>query len=247
MPFFLGDYLNMKHILTIITIILWLLGGIRANAFDLFEADRGKSPPPPKVAPVPTKSRSPTKPLTNPFLTARKLLSSRPRKPKKLLPQKDFSLVGTSQIGNKRAVVLKGPDNKEFIQRFEDNTRTSIKGYDGQYILVSVEPREIQIEYPENSPCRKDNPKKGLKCSADEKIATLKLGRRKALPPPRPKIKPKQPRRQQTARNKKRQAEREKRKKLYKDFKRQVIKDEDVPPGMRVVRTPFGDRLVPLK
>jgi len=28
-------------------------------------------------------------------------------------------------------------------------------------------------------------------------------------------------------------------------FQRQVIRDEDVPPGMRIVITPFGDRLVP--
>ncbi|HID99598.1 MAG TPA: hypothetical protein EYP59_04825, partial [Thiotrichaceae bacterium] len=39
----------------------------------------------------------------------------------------------------------------------------------------------------------------------------------------------------------------EKRKELYKNFQKRVIKDEDVPPGMRVVRTPFGDRLVPIK
>ncbi|OQW94115.1 MAG: hypothetical protein BWK79_07530 [Beggiatoa sp. IS2] len=43
----------------------------------------------------------------------------------------------------------------------------------------------------------------------------------------------------------KREEERRKREELYKNFKRQTIEDKDVPPGMRVVRTPFGDRLVP--
>ncbi|OQW91363.1 MAG: hypothetical protein BWK78_04870, partial [Thiotrichaceae bacterium IS1] len=33
----------------------------------------------------------------------------------------------------------------------------------------------------------------------------------------------------------------------YKNFQRQFIRDEDVPPGMRIVHTPFGDRLVPNK
>ncbi len=44
---------------------------------------------------------------------------------------------------------------------------------------------------------------------------------------------------------KKQEEELKQRQELYKNFQRQVIKDEDVPPGMRVVRTPFGDRLVP--
>ena len=247
----------MKYILTILTITIFgLLGGIQVEAFDLFEPDRGKPPPSPSPPPPPkpkivstskSKSKSPSKPLTSPFLKARKLPPPRPRKPKKLLPQKDFMLVGTSQIGEKRAVILKGPDNKEFIQRFEKNIRTPIKGYDNRYILVDVKAREVQIEYPQDSPCRKDRPKKGLTCSEDQKLATLKLERRKALAPKRkPVVTPKPPRRQ-TARDRKREQERKKRKKLYKNFKRQVIKDEDVPPGMRVVRTPFGDRLVPLK
>ncbi|MCK5521802.1 MAG: hypothetical protein KAI83_01595 [Thiomargarita sp.] len=38
-----------------------------------------------------------------------------------------------------------------------------------------------------------------------------------------------------------------KRKQQFQGFKRKVIKDEDVPPCMRVVRTLFGDRLVPKK
>jgi hypothetical protein len=44
---------------------------------------------------------------------------------------------------------------------------------------------------------------------------------------------------------KQREEEFKKRQQVYSQFQRTVIKDEDVPPGMRVVRTPFGDRLVP--
>jgi hypothetical protein len=44
---------------------------------------------------------------------------------------------------------------------------------------------------------------------------------------------------------KRQEEELKKRQELYKNFQKQVIKDEDVPPGMRVVRTPFGDRLIP--
>lgn len=44
---------------------------------------------------------------------------------------------------------------------------------------------------------------------------------------------------------KQREEEFKKRQQVYSQFQRTVIKDEEVPPGMRVVRTPFGDRLVP--
>ncbi len=37
----------------------------------------------------------------------------------------------------------------------------------------------------------------------------------------------------------------QKRKKQYKNFKPRRIKEEDVPPGMKLQRTPFGDVLIP--
>ena len=247
--------MKLYIVLGYITLVLFFSS--RASySFDLFDPDRGKPPPPtPKVTtPLSTANK---KSPPNPFVQARKLPPPRPQLKKKEPPpppQRDFVLRGTSRIGDKRVVVLTGFDNKEFIQRLENNQRTPIAGYP-DYYLLSVEPREIRIEYPTESPCRQDNPQKGLKCNkADEgKTAILSLKQGKALPPPPP---PKPQNTTQSARSsglskeeqaKKRKEERERRQKLYKNFKRQVIKDEDVPPGMRVVRTPFGDRLVPIK
>ncbi|MFK5969074.1 MAG: hypothetical protein QM487_02990, partial [Candidatus Marithrix sp.] len=152
--------------------------------------------------------------------------------------------------GNKRAAILIAPNKKEFIQYLKSNKRTEIDSkyiksekYESYYLL-NVEAREVQIEYPINAPCRKDKDKDGVKCiekSDGITIAALSLKERKALRPKRTPVSTK------PTINKKRNKNLEKRKEIYKNFKRKVIKDEDVPPGMRVVRTPFGDRLVPIK
>ncbi|OQW94484.1 MAG: hypothetical protein BWK79_05735, partial [Beggiatoa sp. IS2] len=240
--------------------------------FDLFEANRGQ----PKVVAPPTPPPQVFKPPTPPPVATP---PPQPLKPPP--PQQDFSLRGTSRIGKNLSAVLQAPDGKQIVQRL-DGQRTEVKGYAG-YFLVQVNAREIQIEYPKESPCQNDNEPKGVYCSKDKKTATLKLPRLNALAaPPPPKAPPVvvqnqpnnpfqpqpgqpqpgqaqpaqqtpfgpmpfgQPQRQLTPEEiKERQEKFEQRKELYKNFKKQEIKDEDVPPGMRVVRTPFGDRLIP--
>ncbi len=168
------------------------------------------------------------------YIKSRKKAVKKRVKKRRLKRQRDFVLQGTSRIGSRRAVVLKAPNNKQFVLYFEDNVVTEITDYKGYYLL-SVEPREIVIEYPEDAPCRKSNPKKGIICNQQDegRTALLSLERDKlvaaaaSLP--------------QTA-----AATTEEKPKTSK-FKRKVIKEEDVPPGMRVVHTPFGDRLIPVK
>lgn len=153
-------------------------------------------------------------------------------KKRRLKRQRDFVLLGTSRIGSRRAVVLKAPNNKQFVLYFEDNVVTEIKDYKGYYLL-SVEPREIVIEYPEDAPCRKSNGAKGIICNEQDegRTALLSLERNKIVA---------------AAPSSKRQTATTTEKPKSK-FKRKVIKEEDVPPGMRVVHTPFGDRLIPVK
>jgi hypothetical protein len=229
--------------------------------FDLFNPDRGM--PAPQIAPPPTLPTLAQGQLPNPFPRARKPLPSIPKPPKPLLPQKDFVLRGTSLIGKQRSVVLKGPDSKEFIQKLETDQRTPITGYP-DYYLLNVNAREIQVEYPADAPCRTDNPQQGIKCNKEDngKTVALSLQRQQALPPrPVPIPPPPQPLPMQSPVaagstlppttldeiRARREEARKKREELYKNFQRRVIKDEEVPPGMRVVRTPFGDRLVPIQ
>jgi len=219
----------MRINLALALVLIFLSGS--CYGFDLFDPDRGKPPPEPVV-------QKPPKDLPIPFRQSTKA-PSRPTPSKTASkPQKDFTLQGTSRIGDKRVAILKGPDNKEFLQRFENNQRTAIEGYEGYYLL-SVKAREIQIEYPEDAPCRTSNEKKGVKCDDGERFAILSLTQGKALPPSRPPVRSKPP--QKRANAPKRGDQRK------KQFKRKVIKDDEVPPGMRVVHTPFGDRLVPIK
>jgi hypothetical protein len=231
----------MQNIIIIFTTILIVTN---VQAFDLFNPERGK--PPPKV---PEKITAGSTNLPIPFTAKASIKPNISKKPKKLLPQRDFALKGTSIIGDKRAAILVAPDKKEFVQYLKDNKRTVINSekYQGYYLL-NVEARKVEIEYPLEAPCRKDRKKTGVICIEKDglTIATLSLEQRKALRTPRPPIIPK-PRLNKAERDKKREADIKKRKKIYKNFKRKVIKDEDVPPGMRVVRTPFGDRLVPIK
>ncbi|MCK5715885.1 MAG: hypothetical protein KAH77_00235 [Thiomargarita sp.] len=145
----------------------------------------------------------------------------------KFLPQKDIRLVGTSIFGTKKSVILKGYDNKEFTQRLIKNTRTSLedRGYEGYYLLT-VKAREITIEYPENAPCQKDKPRKGVTCN-ENFTATVGLVTQRAI-----------------ASSVRKQTR--KKTKSKKKAKKKVIKDKDIPPGMRRVSTPFGDRLAPI-
>ncbi len=237
----------MRSIITILTIIFF---ASNVQAFDLFNPDRGK-PPPPKVNKQFTGATtgSNSKKLPTPFI-AKAIKPNLNKKPKKFLPQRNFYLKGTSIIGDKRAAILVAPDKKEFIQYFKNNIRTPIKSekFKG-YFLLNVEAREVEIEYPIEAPCRKDIEKYGVKCvEKNDGVTTAKLNltQRKALKAPKPPASPKPPINKAEI-DKKRKKALEKRKKIYKNFKRKVIKDEDVPPGMRVVRTPFGDRLVPIK
>ncbi|ALG68853.1 hypothetical protein [Beggiatoa leptomitoformis] len=235
--------------------LLFLLP-LTAHGFDLFDAQRGKE----KVAPAqpPTSSVAAQKPVPPP-----QPVVPPPPPP----PQVDFTLVGTSRIGSKKVAILQTKEGKQLLQPLR-GARTPIEGY-ANYTLLEVNSREIRLEYPEDSPCRVSNAQKGIACVDNGKAAKLSLVRLNALAPPPPPV-PQQPampppnlppgavspgplqpvqfgpRELSPEEAAKRDAEIKKRQEIYKNFQRQEIKDEDVPPGMRVVRTPFGDRLVPL-
>jgi|GEM_PF-836275 len=268
--------MNFRTI-TILTTTLSFLLVIPVYAqekFDLFNPDRGKPPPPPapKVQ----------APVVNPFMRPppKKEEPPPPPPPKPLQPQKDFTLRGTSLIGDKLAVILQGPDGKQFPLYPEKSEkgvkRLELSDYPG-FALLNIEARQVTIEYPVDAPCRASIPSK-IECSKDQKTAVVKLALLDAIPapapfqpqpfqppappppvstipaPPSPQTPPMvmtpfgqvaAPAPLSPDEQRRREEEQKRRAEIYKNFKRQVIKDEDVPPGMRVVHTPFGDRLVP--
>lgn len=234
-------------------LVIGLISAMNCYGFDLFDPERGKEKPP-----------EPTTPAPNLFNIPKKEVEPPPPPPPKG-PQKDFVLLGTSRIGDKYSAVLQAPDGKTFVQRLVNNAATPIEGYPG-YELLNVTTKNVKITYPEDAPCQVSKIPKGVNCYSGGKQARLDLMRKDAIDAPPP---PPAPVAQQIPQDvdpnenplaamlsanqreltpeemQKREEELERRREIYKNFKRQVIKDEDVPPGMRVVRTPFGDRLVP--
>lgn len=217
-----------------------------AYSFDLFNETRGqqKTPPPPKQI----NKNNPFQQAINKKPTTPKKTTQQPKK-----PQKDFFLKGILQIGSRYSVILQTPSSKSLTQRYYQGKEIQLVGFPN-YRLLKVSAREIELEYPKDAPCQKDNPKRGVKCKKgknDKTTAILSLVRNKAVKrAPTPTQTRNNP---FTANNlaaqeqeKKRQADLARRKEVYKNFKRKVIKDDEVPEGMRVIRTPFGDRLVPL-
>ncbi len=227
---------------------------VSAEGFDLFDEDRNK----PKTPPTPQSDPKPPAPPVNlnPFQNL-----PTPKPQVQVLPQKDFELKGISQIGKRYIVFLEAPNNKIIKVDMEDKIRTAVNNGFPDYYLIRLTERKVKVDYPENAPCLRPNPQKGIKCSNAGKSAILEFTVGKAInPPPESAVSQNPPstvnpflaamqKNQQLSEEEQRKREEalEKRRELYKNFKRQVIKDEDVPEGMRVVRTPFGDRLVPDK
>ncbi|SEH07317.1 hypothetical protein [Candidatus Venteria ishoeyi] len=206
-----------------------------AGQFNLFNKDRGK-------APVPViKPNKPKKPAKSPPKI------SKPKPPKKLPPQKDFSLRGINRIGSLYRIHLQAPDRKPLWVDWRKGNKKDIPGYAG-YRILKVGKRRLQLAYPKGIPCQKDKPAQGVTCNVAKNYARMEILRGKPTAAP---AAPKAPARISRNKNQARQANRTSNRgqskqtpALAASFKKQ-IKPEDVPKGMKVVKTPFGDRLIP--
>ena len=205
------------------------------QAFDLFNQDRGKKPEPPPPPPPP-----PKKPQKKP-------------PPKRTPPppvQKDFTLSGTSQWGDTFYASLVTPDGASLKQRWKPGGAQAVNGYAG-YEIVSIQPRKVVISYPADAPCHTDRLEKGVDCSADGKTAILRMVLGKAIATPKNvatmarTVPTPSPQNAQPAANN--NAAQQRAQQVFQGAQSKRIEAKDVPPGMRVVKTPFGDRLVPIK
>lgn len=161
-----------------------------------------------------------------------------------------FRLVGTSRIGSSYIITVRdqGGEIISFTTTLE--TERPVPGYTG-YSLVDVGPKKVSIRYPDGSPCI-DHSEEGVKCllgnlaevsltngsplasnltsSIDSLSTSVDAGAEEDLQNPFEAILERQsnpnPEPGDTT------------------FTPRRISPEDVPPGMRVVSTPFGDRLV---
>lgn len=225
-----------------------------AEEVDLFSPNRGAEP----VA------EAPAKPVSRP-----KPAKSRP-KPKKR-GGKPFVLRGTTRIASRYSAVLQTPTGGDVVVRWRSGEVAAVPGFDG-YNVSRVAPREVRLTYPEGSECD-DKIDLGVRCLSGGRTAILSLVRRSAKAAPKPVQRPaKAGEKKPPAANpfqaaldrarsanpagsdpgneeleKKRAAERTARAEKYRNFKPKKINPDEVPAGMKVVHTPFGDRLVPEK
>lgn len=173
----------------------------------------------------------------------------------------DFTLLGISRIGDQQSAILKHSSGNTVRVRLDsrENTNVQVPGY-LNFSIVDFTSDEISLRLPESSSCT-DSALLGVKCSSAGNIALLSLANGEPVPSSIESTatdgsadgarvaedtanngEPVNPfaaiRAQRNAADNSTQATSTGR------FTPRRIAPEDVPPGMRVVSTPFGDRLV---
>lgn len=223
--------------------------------FDLFNQDRGKPPEPPAA---------PAQPPTPPTPTPAPPPAPKPPPP----PQKDFMLKGTTKFGKNYQVFLQTPEGKDIIQEWSNSTKKSseIEGFT-DFSILEVNSREVVIRYPDASPCSNSRLDRGVMCATDQKTATLRIVRgaptaakplaplpsamptSAAVPPPPAGAGGLAPANAAAP-----SPEAQRLQALFQQAAQQAQPQnapnapkagENPPAGMKVVKTPFGDRLVP--
>jgi hypothetical protein len=174
----------------------------------------------------------------------------------------EFTLLGTSRIGNSYSAMLRHRGGEAVSVKLDPNSNTRIPGHSG-YTVVQLESGSVSLRYPDNQPCQA-NEERGVRCSSADNIAILGLVTAEPLAR-QERIRLEDSNNESgdndsaeaadnvddpssrnpfeairaAARNGANPASGEPRR-----FEPRRISPEDVPEGMRVVSTPFGDRLV---
>lgn len=171
-----------------------------------------------------------------------------------------FTLLGTSRIGDTRRASLIDSDGKVVVVELSDEDSTPIPDHSG-YSIVSLGSGKVSISMPEDTPCIGSSDK-GVLCGSNG-LAELSLttaapivvaggqdnnngvAEQAAAEDGQPEN-PFAAALRAAAQNEASAQSGRPRRNNGEGFEARRIADEDVPPGMRKVRTPFGDRLVEL-
>lgn len=175
-----------------------------------------------------------------------------------------FTLVGTSSIGGRQRATLASSAGEIVYVDITEEGDQPIEGYPG-YRLVNMGSRRASISLPAGMPCLGSQPQ-GVSCGADG-LVHLTLTTAAPMPAAAPAlpvegqadtvqvtenddVAPDNPfaaaLRAAAQNDQAGQGQRGRGAANAERFQPRRIAPEDVPDGMRVVRTPFGDRLVEL-
>jgi hypothetical protein len=172
-----------------------------------------------------------------------------------------FTLLGTSRIGDRRRASLVDSNGEVLVVELSDAESTPIPDHIG-YSIVTLESGKVSISLPADMPCIAASDK-GVNCGSDG-LAELSLttaapiviagnqdngaavpGQEEAAPEGQV-DNPFAAALRAAAQNEANAQNGRPRRGNAESFEARRIAPEDVPAGMRVVRTPFGDRLVEL-
>ena len=172
-----------------------------------------------------------------------------------------FTLVGTSRIGGRQRATLASSTGQILHVELRDGEDAPIDGFPG-YRLVSVGSRRAEVSLPAGMPCVGER-SQGVSCGTDG-LVELSLTTAAPVPMAVPAIaaeatgepaaidansvvaaeNPFAAALRAAAQNERAAGDGQRGPFNAERFQPRRIAPEDVPPGMRVVRTPFGDRLV---
>jgi hypothetical protein len=179
-----------------------------------------------------------------------------PRRRQDTVSGPEFTLLGTSRIGGSYSAILRDRSGESILVRSQENTATAIEGHPG-YSVLSVGAGKLSLRYPVSVPCV-GNVGQGVSCNADPNTAELVLS--SSVPLSRPATSATFEQQAGSTESSTAQsinpfegiiaAQRDGNDPAQdggvrgERFVPKRISPEDVPSGMRVVATPFGDRLV---
>ena len=182
--------------------------------------------------------------------------SRTPGRPRETVSGPEFTLLGTSRIGGSYSAILRHRSGESILVRSQGNTATAIEGHAG-YSVLSVGAGKLFLSYPDSHPCVEDVGQ-GVGCTEGSNSAELVLGTSPPIsrpapsatlgqqggstePPTAQSINPFEAVLAAQADGNDPAQDDGGRAELFVPKR---ISPENVPPGMRVVATPFGDRLV---
>ena len=179
-----------------------------------------------------------------------------PRRLQDTVSGPEFTLLGTSRIGGSYSAILRHRSGESILVRSQGNTATAIEGHAG-YSVLSVGTGKLSLRYPVSVPCVEDV-RQGVSCTAGPNTAELVLSSSAPLSRPATLATFEQQAGSTEASTAQSinpfegiiAAQRDGNDPAQdggvrgERFVPKRISPEDVPSGMRVVATPFGDRLV---
>ena len=160
--------------------------------------------------------------------------------------ESEFSLIGTSRIGSRTSVILRHASGEEVRVPLE-HPRMHIPGHE-QYAVVGFDSNSVLIQYPQSTACE-DFATQGVSCDAARNIATLNLRVSKTVEKSLEKTESEQKAVRDAPINpfevlRNRPQSESSTPDRTSRFQPRRIDPADVPEGMRVISTPFGDRLI---